>query len=176
MGGYTEQLTPTPGGFLIHKNVLKTLSKSKLQLWWLYEKLCMNDPSVVTDFKHRDRILQMAMGLFTHPAIVLRSAWASNQIGGNRTLRMEFCRDTLNYIATGKRVYDIAIWEDLLSTFEDTSSWHFDETIFEEEFHDNYEEFRKMSTVAIISKWVSYEHGYADLLTTLRILFLGEKQ
>lgn len=90
-------------------------------------------------------------------------------------LHLDFLRDTLNYLATGERRYELTVWDSLLRRGTATTPAYIRKEDIELEYFGVSEagKIRKAKNRLVkdnLKVWITRENGFNDLLYTLYIL------
>lgn len=128
----------------------------------------------IDNIEFREHILRVALKAFGTQSF-LDWTYANVEAPSTGELHMDFIRDTLRYIDTGQRTLNIFTWLSLLSKTEVIANKTPDDGTLKEHFIDAPTGVARNHTVIdVIQRWCSQTGGFADLGTSLHILF-GER-
>lgn len=135
----------------------------------------MNEIHVaIDDMEFREHLLKIALTAFGTKSF---QEWASIQLSGPSTgdMHIEFIKDTMQFIMTGKRSMNLNSWTLMLSMDEITHNETPNEGQFAWFFRDEQAvgQYRgcNQSLVDVIQRWCAQPGGFADLAQTLHVLF-----
>ena len=162
--------------------------KDATELFIEYNK----DSRIITSFDFREYLLRTAISIFNE---VNLKTWIESQLSNPNytTTHREFIADTLRYLCTGTRNFNIETWPKLLSIREsnekdrrhnvDLSFYFFEPyngTMCSNDYIGNSEVINlhspsfakvKENLISVISRWTSHRDGYKDLIYSLYAIF-----
>lgn len=161
----TKPVCETPRGFFTIADGTHEEAATKLF------QLCINHPLQLKKFETRKEIVELAYRTFGTEHFL---DWISYQATGG--IRRDFIIDTVEYILSGERKFDISTWDSLISNDEVDSknarTWSQAEIdLFNIPTPGHPRNLNKGRMPNIIQKWVEHPNGHMDLLYTLYILF-----
>lgn len=145
----------------------KEVNNNVERLW----QTVLDKQGIVGSFEFREKILQVAFEAF---GTISFFDWIAVQLKGPSTgdMHIEFLKDTMKFIMTGKRKLSLHSWTDVLTLSSITSN----ETVTEAEiasFFVNADTKQGMNIqlIDVIQRWCAQEGGFEDLVQTLHVLF-----
>jgi hypothetical protein len=124
----------------------------------------------IDDMEFREKVLRIALNAFGTSDFL---EWVMIQQNGPSTgdMHMEFLRNTLEFIQTGKRAVGLHAWTTMLSTMDITHNQTKDDGSFTWFFVDDNKSARNVALIDVIQRWCSHPNGFADMIQTLHVLF-----
>lgn len=115
-------------------------------------------------WSYRRQVVDSALRLFGEFA-----PWLQDQLNNPRVVgyNLEFLKDTLQFIRTGKRDLCLANWLELVAEGDDLAN----AAEISRTRVDNFTSVRDETTVQLIQAWCAHPGGIEDLVGTLHILF-----
>lgn len=130
----------------------------------LYDLLIGNLANV-NGWSYRRLVFPTAMAVFGDFATFLSTQKLNPFLYG---YNYEFLIDTLRFIETGRRRISVQNWFDLLlENHEPNNDWRTRSNAELESFTRKY----RSDTAAVVSRWVSHDGGFNDLVVSMHILF-----
>lgn len=131
----------------------------------------LNDGAgVLDDEDYREQLLRVALNAF---GTVDFLEWLLIQQSGPSTgdLHMEFLKDTLQFIETGKRGLGLHAWTSMLTMSDITHNQTKDDGAFSWFFLTPEGKQKNILVLDVVQRWCSQRNGFADLAQTLHVLF-----
>jgi hypothetical protein len=128
----------------------------------------------IDNIEFREYMLKIALKAFGTDNF-LDWVYAHLKAPSTGELQIDFLRDTLKFIQTGQRTLNVFTWLSMLSKMEVVANKTADDGSMNYFFVNENGHARNISVIDVIQRWCSQPGGFADLGTTLHILF-GEKQ
>lgn len=130
---------------------------------------------ILTDFDFREKVIKIALTAFGYSNL---ATWALAQ-RSSPTLTQnhaDFIVDTLKFIQTGKRMYPIGTWEQLIGagSNDPLTETKLDHNVLQQ-FESSWSYLHNHQTgntlPDTIAQWISQTGGFSDLIITLYTLF-----
>lgn len=115
-------------------------------------------------WSYRRQVLDSALRLFGE-----FGPWLQDQLNNPRIVgyNLEFLKDTLQFIRTGRRDLCLANWFELVAEGDDSAN----AAEISRSRINNFPSVRGETTVQLLQAWCGHEGGIEDLVGTLHILF-----